>query len=109
MVENQECGPLTETVFYVLLALHEPMHGYGIMQRVSEMSAGRVVIGAGTLYGALSTLAEKGWIVPLGGEAGDRKKQYEITPIGRAVVRSELLRLEELLEQGRRIAKGESR
>ena len=108
MVDSQERGPLTETVFYVLLALHEPMHGYGIMQRASEMSGGRVSIGAGTLYGALTTLVEKGWITPLGGNAGERKKQYVITEAGRTVVRAELARLEELLATGREIAGRES-
>jgi len=108
MVENQERGPLTETVFYVLLALHEPMHGYGIMQRAGEMSGGRVTIGPGTLYGALTTLVEKGWIAPLDGDSGDRKKQYVITEAGRTVVHAELARLEELLATGRRIAERES-
>jgi len=108
MVENLERGPLTETVFYVLLALHERMHGYGIMQRVAAMSGGRVSIGAGTLYGALTTLVEKGWIAPVDGAAGDRKKEYVITGVGRDVVHAELSRLEELLDNGRRIA-GEGR
>jgi len=104
MAENQPHGPLTETVFYVLLALHEAMHGYAIMQRAAGLSGGRVTIGAGTLYGALVTLVEKGWIAPVGGAAGDRKKEYAITPEGRAVVAAELSRLEELLDNGRRIA-----
>jgi len=109
MVQNQEHGPLTETVFYVMLALHEPMHGYGIMQRASEMSGGRVTIGPGTLYGALTTLVEKGWIAPLDVGVGDRKKVYLITEAGRAVVRAELTRLKELLDSGRRITGRESR
>jgi DNA-binding PadR family transcriptional regulator len=99
-------GPLTETVFYVLLALDSPLHGYGIMQQVSEMSLGRVALGAGTLYGALNTLAEKGWISPLAGEEGDRKKEYVITADGRDVVRSEVVRLEELLANGKRVVEG---
>ena len=47
---------LTEAVYYILLSLCSPLHGYGIMQRVDEMSAGRVKLAAGTLYGALNTL-----------------------------------------------------
>ena len=82
------------------------MHGYGIMQRVQALSGGRVVLGAGTLYGALSTLVEKGWIIPCGGAAGDRKKEYTITPQGRAAVEAEIRRLEELLGNGRSIAGG---
>jgi DNA-binding PadR family transcriptional regulator len=97
-------GPLTETVYYILLALHSPRHGYGIMQYVGELSAGRVDLGAGTLYGALTTLTEKGWIQPLDGDGSTRRKEYVITEVGRAVVSAELQRLDELLHNGRRIA-----
>jgi DNA-binding PadR family transcriptional regulator len=96
-------GPLTETVFYVLLSLHSPLHGYGVMQHVSEISEGRVALGAGTLYGALTTLTEKGWISPVAGEAGDRKKEYVVTDAGRAAVETEVERLEELLRNGKRV------
>lgn len=99
-------GPLTETVYYVLLALHAPLHGYGIMQLVDEITGGRVILGPGTLYGALTALTEKGWITPVSGAEGDRKKEYAITDTGRRAVRNELERLEELLENGRRITKG---
>ena len=95
--------PLTETIFYVLLALGTPLHGYGIMQRVNELTAGRVALGAGTLYGALTNLTEKGWIRPLPGAAEERKKEYEITDAGRSMVAGELERLEELLLNGRRV------
>jgi DNA-binding PadR family transcriptional regulator len=43
---------MTETIFYILLSLHRPMHGYGIMQNAEQLTGGRVVMGAGTLYGA---------------------------------------------------------
>ena len=54
---------LTEAVFYILLSLDAPLHGYGIMQNVENLSGGRVRLAAGTLYGALATLTERGWIV----------------------------------------------
>jgi len=101
-------GPLTETVYYVLLALDSPLHGYGVMRRVGEMSVGRVNLGPGTLYGALTTLVDKGWIAPVAGAAADRKKEYALTDTGRAVLRAELARLEELLRNGRRIVEGDS-
>ena len=97
--------PLTETIFYVLLALGAPLHGYGIMQQVNELTAGRVALGAGTLYGALTNLTEKGWIRPLQGAADERKKEYVITDAGRETVAGELERLEELLRNGRRVIK----
>ena len=93
---------LTEAVYYILLSLVQPLHGYGIMQNAEQLSGGRVKLAAGTLYGALNTLLEKGWIIALPG--GDsRKKEYQITDAGREAVRCELLRLEELMANGRRI------
>jgi DNA-binding PadR family transcriptional regulator len=105
MSENQEKSALTEAVYYILLALHQPMHGYGIMQFAREISSDRVNLGAGTLYGALNTLMEKGWIRAAENEWDSRKKEYEITDRGRQVVRDELLRLQELLDNGKRIVK----
>ena len=54
---------LTEATYYILLSLYRPRHGYGIMQQTEELSGGRVRLAAGTLYGALNTLCDKGWIV----------------------------------------------
>jgi len=97
---------LTEAVYYILLSLTEPMHGYGIMQNVESLSNGRVRLAAGTLYGAISSLLEKGWITALPGEKDSRKKEYKITESGRKVLESELLRLRELIENGNRILGG---
>ena len=94
---------LTEAVTYILLSLVEPLHGYGIMQNVERLSNGRVKLAAGTLYGALNTLLEKGWIVGLPGEGESRKKEYQTTELGREMLRGEMLRLAELLENGNRI------
>jgi DNA-binding PadR family transcriptional regulator len=95
-----EGSALTEAIYYVLLALHEPLHGYGIMQKVETMSAGRVRLAAGTLYGALSAMVGKGWIRPLPGEASSRRKEYEITQTGKAIAANELTRLRELVANG---------
>ena len=98
---------LTEATYYILLSLVTPRHGYGIMQRAEELSSGRVRLAAGTLYGALNSLCEKGWIVPLPGEAGSRKREYRITEKGLAVLTDELGRLRELVENGEAVLKGE--
>ncbi len=100
-------GALTEAVYYILLSLFKPMHGYGIMQNVKALSRGRVSLGAGTLYGAIGTLLEKGWICPAGNTKDDRKKEYVITETGKTIVNAELERLEELLQNGRRITGGD--
>lgn len=91
---------LTEAVFYILLSLKEPLHGYGIMQNAEKLSGGRVKLAAGTLYGAINTLLEKGWITAVPGENGDRKKEYVITESGKTAVFAELDRLRELLKNG---------
>lgn len=94
---------LTEAIYYILLALQEPMHGYGIMQKTSLMSKGRLILSAGTLYGAISNLLEKGWILPCG-ESSDtdgRRKMYQITDKGQEILLAELERLEELVENGK--------
>ena len=97
---------LTEAVYYILLSLLEPLHGYGIIQNAEKLSGGRVRLAAGTLYGAINTLLEKGWITALAGEADSRKKEYLITEAGRAALENELLRLSELLENGKRLLGG---
>lgn len=102
-VSMQENIALTEAVFYILLSLTEPLHGYGIMQNVAKLSNGRVNLAAGTLYGALNTLLEKGWIRLQPTEEGMRKKEYELTPFGRVAIEQETLRLKELLDNARKI------
>lgn len=67
----------------ILLSLYEPQHGYAIIQFVEEVTNGRVLLGAGTLYGALSSLEEKGWIKLQSTESTSRKKVYLITSSGR--------------------------
>lgn len=94
---------LTEAVYYILLSLMEPLHGYGIMQNVEQLSNGRVKLAAGTLYGAITTLLEKGWITALSEEKGSRKKEYLITDLGKEMLHSEIVRLKELIENGNRI------
>lgn len=91
--------PLTEVVFYILLAVRRPNHGYGIIQEVEKLTGGRVVLGPGTLYGAIQTLEKKGWIRMFSVDTESRKKkEYLITAMGREVFEEERRRLEELLK-----------
>ena len=78
---------LTEAVYYILLSLDQPLHGYGIMQNIERISGGRVRLAAGTLYGALNSLLERQWIRALPEEKGGRRKEYQITESGRVAVR----------------------
>ena len=97
---------LTEAVYYILLSLMEPLHGYGIMQKVEQLSGGRVRLAAGTLYGALNTLLERGWIMALPGSQDSRKKEYLITEDGEQAAVLELRRLTELVKNGVSILEG---
>lgn len=98
---------LTESTYYILLSLYHPRHGYGIMQETQQLSGGRVRLAAGTLYGVLNALCEKGWISPLPMEGGSRKKEYQLTSAGLKVLKQELVRLEELAANGRAILQEE--
>lgn len=93
--DNVKSGALTEVTFFILLALYEPKHGYAIMQFIDEKTDGRLVLGAGSLYGAINTLAEKGWIEPYG-DSGGRTKEYVITAQGKQIAEKELQRLKQL-------------
>ena len=95
MRDNVKGGALTEVTFCILLSLYQPRHGYGIMQFIEEITDGRLVLGAGTLYGALNTLESKGWISVFRVSEG-RKKEYIITPIGKEIAENELKRLQKL-------------
>lgn len=90
-------GALTEVTFFILLSVYQPKHGYAIMQFVEEKTGGRLALGAGTLYGALTSLEDKGWIIPCG-DTGGRKKEYLITNAGKAVCNKEIIRLKELVK-----------
>ena len=98
---------LTESTYYILLSLVTPQHGYGIMQKTRQLSCDRVRLAAGTLYGALNALCEKGWIVPLPAAEESRKKEYRLTDKGMTILKNELKRLRQLLENGEAIIREE--
>ena len=95
-------APLTEAVYYILLALRTPNHGYRIIQDVLEMTDGRVNLGLGTLYGAINSLLEKGWI-KLYSEETRKKKSYIITSLGVEAFKREVERLNELIKNGEKM------
>ena len=98
-------GPMPESAYYILLALMRPGHGYGMMQRIRELSGGRLVMGPGTLYGALARMCREGLIV-LAEEEG-RRKTYTITDAGREALLAEYRRLKRLVADGA-VLEGES-
>ena len=93
-----EQGPMTEAMYYILLALTKPGYGYGMMQRIRELSRGRIEMGPGTLYGVLTRMNKEGLITLT--NADGRRKNYEITPAGREALLAEYHRLKELVRDG---------
>ena len=97
---------LTEAVYYILLSLVTPRHGYGIMQETERMSQGRVKRAAGTLYGALNGLLDRGWIRAVPGAEDSRRKEYALTDKGKEALEGELDRLKELVDNGESVLGG---
>ncbi|KJR45291.1 Transcriptional regulator, PadR family [Desulfosporosinus sp. I2] len=101
----ENSSPLTEALFYILLAVRTPNHGYGIIQDINEMTGGRVVLGPGTLYGAINSMLTKGWISLYSEDKESRKKkEYLLTKIGREIFEQEVNRLNELVENAKKMA-----
>ncbi len=86
--------PMTETAFYILLCLKNENHGYGIVQKVREITGGQVNLSPGTMYGSLSKMEKDGLIEFVREE--DKRKMYKITPLGREVLKLETARIERL-------------
>lgn len=96
--------PLTEALFYILLAVRRPNHGYGIIQEISEMTNSRVTLGPGTLYGAINSMLSKGWLSLYSEDKESRKKkEYLITNAGKEIFRIEVKRLNELLKNAEKM------
>ena len=93
--------PLSETTYYILLMLVEPLHGYGVMQKVEQVTDAKVTIGPGTLYGAFSTLEKEGLIAMVRREK--RRKFYVLTDKGRAVLQSQIERLAMMAHDGQQV------
>lgn len=104
-----EHPPLSPPVYHVLLALgQDVLHGYGIMQRFSELTGGAEELLPGTLYATLSRMLESGLIeaarTPRGEESnGPPRRHYRVTPKGCAAAQAETERLRRLVSVARRV------
>ncbi|GAA4445095.1 PadR family transcriptional regulator [Phytohabitans houttuyneae] len=87
---------MQEPTFFILTALaEEPLHGYGVMRAVSDLSEGRLSLRAGTLYAALDRLTEDGLLTVDREEAvdGRLRRYYRLTDHGAAELEREVTRL----------------
>lgn len=103
MGRTANSGALTESIFYILLRLHSPAHGYALMKDIAQMTDDRLNLGAGSLYGALDILQKRGWIKALDEYPQDRKKEYIITDTGKEFFERDLVRLEEMLQNAKKV------
>ena len=86
--------PMSETMLYILFSLKQERHGYAIMQYVKELTKGRIILGAGTVYSSLGKLESDGLIESAREE--ERRKTYIITPLGSEILFEEIARITEL-------------
>lgn len=93
--EKENAVRMTEAAYAILLASYEPLHGYGIMQRVKELSKEQIIIGPGTLYGVLKKLIQQEWMTM---HTVEGQKIYTTTTLGQTMVAQEVERLRLLIE-----------
>lgn len=95
---REQFQTLTEPMYYILLALTEECCGVDIMEKVRQISDGRVKVGPGTLYAMLSRFEEND-VIRKTAEEG-RRKSYIITDIGRQMLKDEYERLKTMVRDG---------
>ncbi len=93
--------PMTETGFYILLCLKQPNHGYGIVQKVEQMTDGEIKLSPGTMYGSLSKMEKDGVIRFVREE--EKRKIYQVTALGTEVLDLELKRIKRLYKNSMEI------
>ena len=101
-----ETGELTDSIFFTLLVLTEPIHGYLIMQKVAEITDNKIIIGPATMYTTLGKMVSVGWIEDK--EIDNSKKEYHITPKGMEVLEENLKLRQFLLDVAKKFVGGGS-
>lgn len=101
-IKNEENLPLSDSVYYIMISLIRPLHGYAIMQHVDEISQHEIKIGPATLYTSLTKLKESKLIVERDDiiQSDERRKPYMLTPKGIQVLKAEIERRKHMLQQG---------
>jgi PadR family transcriptional regulator PadR len=87
IVTNQKADLLQGTLDMLILKALSlgPLHGYGVIQRLCQMSGEMLTVEQGALYPALSRIEQKGWVSSKWGvtETGRKAKFYALTRAGR--------------------------
>ena len=90
---REQFQTLTESMYYILLSLIRPMHGYEIMQNVKTITENKVIVGAGTLYALLLRFENEKIVRQL--DSDGRRKVYVLTEKGRELLDKEYARLKQ--------------
>ena len=98
---NAAIRAVVRTAIYFGMEVYGIDHGYGLMQRIRDLTGGRVTMGPGTLYGLITKLQKIGYI-ELDRE-DDRRKTYLITEKGKRALLDEYRRLKQLVEDGKEL------
>ena len=106
-MSKQQLETLTEPMYYILLALKKERHGYDIIKSTSELTNGRVTLGAGTVYSLLSRFEKEGLISKE--REDERRKLYILTPKGANILEEEYERLQHQVADAKLILEGERR
>jgi PadR family transcriptional regulator, regulatory protein PadR len=90
----------TLDVLILKIVALEPLHGYGIAQRIRQISKSVLQVQQGSLYPALHRLEKRGWLRAEWGEAetGREAKFYSLTKAGRKQLDSEMANWDRLSE-----------
>lgn len=96
---REQFQTLSEPMYYILLSLLEECCGVDIMEKVKEISGGRVSVGPGTVYTLLARFEENEMIHETKREG--KKRWYVITQRGRVQLLNETLRLKQMLLDGK--------
>ncbi|MBY0755307.1 PadR family transcriptional regulator [Clostridium sardiniense] len=95
---------LTDSTYYILLTLVRPMHGYGIMQEIKELSNNKIDIGPASLYTILKKLQD-GELIKLLDDNGDRRKTYILTDKGKELIKKDIERRRLMVSYGEKALK----
>lgn len=97
-----ESNQFTDTIYFILLCLNEPAHGYALMSKIEEMTNGEYTIGPGSMYTTLKKLLEAGLVEMCDQEA----KVYCLTDKGRDNLVKDYVRRKRIIDQSREIIEG---
>ena len=92
---------LTEQMFYILLCLKQECYGLDILDRVPQMTAGRVSVGSGTLYNLLEQFLDARFIRETKVEG--RRRSYILTEKGREMLQKEYERIQAQAQDFRKV------